>query len=639
VINPNPNLYRSNNYVVLDFETTNHGGDYGSALNPDNHTVLSVVNDRNRSFSKGTKNSLSTWGNELKQGRIIDLIERADFLVAHNAKFELQWLQRIGASIEHIVVWDTLLAEYILNGNARVALDLDSVAKRYGLGGKTSVVSLMIKNGIDCSDIPEEWLEEYCIQDVDLTYQVFLRQLEKAIELDLLPVIYTRCLACPVLADIEKNGMKLDEEAVMAKYGEVAGQVAQSRSILDRFGDGINWNSPDQVAELLYDKLGFDVPLNYRKEPMLTAGGKRSVGKDALAALKPKTDEQKEFVAAYKEWNKLDDQMTKYLAKMEECIRKDDGILYANFNQSVARTMRLTSSGKKYKIQFHNFDRKLKPLFKPRFPGWLIEEDDGASLEFRVAGHLGRDTAIIQAIREKFDVHRFTASVLNSVPLEAVTGDMRTAAKSDTFKPLYGGQSGTEAQKAYYAAFRERYPGITNTQNDWIRTVLESKQLVTETGHRFYWPTTKITRTGYITNRESICNYPVQYLATGEIIPIALIYQWHKLKARKLESFLVNTVHDSIVAEIHPDEQEVYRYDVIKSFTTDVYRYLYLVYTISFTCPLGIGTKIGYHWGKGDASAMDRDEEFLLDTEYDFERDGNEVKIQIVENTEWSKAA
>ena len=593
IANPDPSIYLSENYVTLDFETTNL--DYGSALNPGNNIVLSVL----RQEGVRPKAYRCTWGNELNQGRLLEAIERSDFFVAHNAKFECAWLKRCGADLTKIVVWDTLLAEYIINGNQKVPLDLDSVCARYGLPLKGPAVKAMMGNGVCPSEIPDYWLEERCKHDVSVTAELFKRQLVKVKELGLLGVVYTRCLAVPVLADIEFNGMHLDEEAVKAKYNEVLQKVQEQQAILDSFTTGINWNSPDQVAQLLYDELGFAVPLNYKKEPMLTAGGKRSVGKEALASLRATTNLQKEFVTAYKEWNKYNDMMSKYLEKMLECCEKSNGILYANFNQAVARTLRLTSTGHEYKIQFHNFDRTLKPLFNARHKGWPIEEDDGASLEFRVAGHLGRDAAIIDAIRNEFDVHKFTASILNRCSEDEVTGEQRTLAKKDTFKPLYGGQSGTDAQKAYYAAFREKYPGITGTQNDWVKTVLHDKQLVTETGLIFYWPDTKLTRTGYITNRESICNYPVQYLATGEIIPIALIYQWHKMKARKMQSFIVNTVHDSIAAELHPNETEVYRADVIESFTVDVYRYLKIVYNIDFLCPLGVGCKIGTHWGKG----------------------------------------
>ena len=91
-----------------------------------------------------------------------------------------------------------------------------------------------------------------------------------------------------------------------------------------------------------------------------------------------------------------------------------------------------------------------------------VGEGDGAQLEFRVAAHLGRDEQALTDIRDKVDIHSFTAAVI---------GCSRQEAKADTFKPLYGGQSGTKAQQSYYAAFKSKYSGIADAQSAWINSV------------------------------------------------------------------------------------------------------------------------------------------------------------------------
>jgi hypothetical protein len=98
------------------------------------------------------------------------------------------------------------------------------------------------------------------------------------------------------------------------------------------------------------------------------------------------------------------------------------------------------------------------------------------------------------------DIHAFTADVI---------GCTRQEAKAHTFKPLYGGKSGTAEQKRYYSTFEEKYSGVSGTQRNWCYRVLRTKELETEWGLKYYWPTTKMTESGYITNTTSICNYPV----------------------------------------------------------------------------------------------------------------------------------
>jgi len=101
-------------------------------------------------------------GNEFEQGELVEAIQSADFIVAHFAKFELQWLVLAGLDISRILPWDTVLGEYVLAGNRRRALDLDSVSRRRNLGsGKEDLVSSLIQSGICPSEIPEQWLIEY----------------------------------------------------------------------------------------------------------------------------------------------------------------------------------------------------------------------------------------------------------------------------------------------------------------------------------------------------------------------------------------------------------------------------------------------------------------------------------------------
>jgi len=107
-----------------------------------------------------------------------------------------------------------------------------------------------------------------------------------------------------------------------------------------------------------------------------------------------------------------------------------------------------------------------------------------------------------------------------------------------------------------------------------------------------------MTSDGYVENNTKVRNYPIQYLATGEITPIGVTYLWHRMKERQMQSFLVNTVHDSALGEIHPDEVELFKELGVQSFTGDTYRYLKQVYDIDFNIPLEGEVTLGPHWAE-----------------------------------------
>lgn len=591
ITNPNPRIYLNDDYTTLDFETTSR--EKGSATCGDNDLLLAVWKDR-KTYIK--------WADEFHIRELLESIEDTVFLVAHNAKFELQWLKRAGADLTRIVVWDTQIAEYVIQGNRRVSLALDAVAQRYGLGGKESLVSTLIKSGVDPSEIYKPWLQRYCVQDVELTDALFRAQRDWIMENNpkLLNVVYSRCLLTPVLADIEFNGICLDAERVNGEYRETIKRYNDLSRRLEEFAGGLNWNSPKQVAEFLYDRLGFTEPKDRRGNPIRTGSGQRSASVSTLAQLSPRNQQQRDFLRIYKQRNKVSAALTKNLEFFKGVVDERESIFGANFNQTVTRTHRLSSSGRSIQFerdgkarstQFQNLPRAYKPLFRARNSGWKVGEGDGAQLEFRVAAFLGQDKRARSDIADGVDVHQFTADVI---------GCSRQEAKADTFKPLFGGQSGTKAQQKYYKAFREKYRDITSTQQGWIDEVLRTKALETITGLKFYWPDTRMDRSGYVTNTTSISNYPIQSFATADIIPIVVVYQWHRMKAAGMESFLVNTIHDSTITEVHPEETALYREIVIQAFTEDLVRYLDNVYNIQFNVPLGVGLKIADNWGEGD---------------------------------------
>lgn len=577
-------IYLSSNFVVLDFEATNL--DKGSPYNEENELLLACW------YYKGQRKHC--WGDELNQAELVSDIEQADFVVAHNAKFELGWLRRCGIELGSILTYCTMLGEYVRCGNLKKLsqLSLGIMAPQYGYPGKEPYVNIMNKLGVCMSAMPRSLVLSRCRYDVEVTRGIFLKQRKILKRTGKLPTQFTRCILSPVLADIESNGLNVDKEKVRAEYITVSQQLSQAESELLAVSPETNFNSPKQVAELVYDVLGFKEPTKKGK-PIRTPAGGRKADTTTLSKLKAGNKKQKKFLDAYLKYSSLSAKISKTLRHLNSCADNDD-ILYANFNQTNTATHRLSSTGKTYGVQFQNFPREYKPLFTARNEGWLVSEIDGSQLEFRVAAFVGQDEQAITDIRNKEDVHRFTASVINDVTEDEVTKDQRTAAKAHTFKPLYGGQSGTPAEVRYYGWFRLKYPGIANKQLMWLDEAVMCKSVRTCTGLQYYFPNAYVTRGGYVNQTTNIYNYSIQGLATAEIIPVAMVYMWYGM--RDLQSFIVNTVHDSVISEVHPDEVETLRQIGEDAFTTKVYIYLYKVYGIKFNVPLGTGFTASTHW-------------------------------------------
>ncbi len=618
---PNPEIYLSDNFVVFDFETNTKG----DGRSPDAcWEANSLVCGSWCSGLRGEAHNI--YGNEMLMSPLIDALEACDFIVAHNGKFDLKWAKRAGIDLRKLILYDTMIAQYCINGNLTKPLSLDALCTEYLGKSKAPYINILMKSGVDPEDMPRSKLIDRCNWDIVQTRDLFLTQLDMVCDRGLLGHVYTRCLLSAALADIESNGMHVDAELVNEKYMNSASMLAAATAAVDEFTGGINPNSPKQVKEFVYNELKF--------KPKYKGKGKNKVAVlstriDDLLALKATNPRQRRFVQLKKSYSTFNAEVTKNLLFFHGIATDkrpdvESGVLYANFNQCVTKTHRLSSSGIKRtfaqllddkgkeitkSVQFQNFSRKFKCLFKPRYEGWSMGEADGSQLEFRVAAFLGQCPVATQAIVNNLDVHADTASVLHDMPLEEfkrkhaahdpeVEG-WRQAAKPHTFKPLFGGQMGTKQEMAYYKWFGEHYSGISKAQQGWIDKCQRTKEVEMIHGFKFFFPDCHMSNSGYVNNSTNIKNYPVQHFATAEIIPIAVVYMWHAMK--NMESFLVNTIHDSVISEVHPDEHLAFRDYSLHAFTTCVYHYLKEVYGVEFNVPLGIGVKIGDpNWGSGD---------------------------------------
>ena len=285
-----------------------------------------------------------------------------------------------------------------------------------------------------------------------------------------------------------------------------------------------------------------------------------------------------------------------YLSAFVEGIKKRliGNMLYADFNQCRTATGRLSSSSPNMQNMPRGNTFPVKEAFVSRYgDGGTLLEFDFAQLEFRVATFLSADETARQEIETGFDVHSYTADYLtnNGQPTS------RQEAKGRTFAPLYGAMSGTPAEKAYNLHFIDKYSGIKKWHQNLQTEAIKNKCITLPTGRQFAVPHAKRTKTGGATGATKIKNYPVQALATADIVPLCLVALREELQKNKLRTTIVNTVHDSVLLDCPNEEVDrVERLveDILSPSSTKDRIYLY--YNINMDVPLPIETKTGSNW-------------------------------------------
>lgn len=421
--------------TFFDVETTNL--QKGTATDPNNDVVLACwfTAKGNETIDSGV-----VYGNEYSQKRLAKVLLASDLVVAHNAKFDLQWAKRCGVDLRKVKPYCTAMAEWALLGNrgSMQDLGLNASAARYGLEPKDNLVGTLIKAGVCPSEIPKDWLTTYCIKDVSLCASLFHQQRLAVLDLDIVHIVHNRSLTTCCLADIEFEGMTLDAPAVMEEYDKARAELEQSYRELQAMAPGINFASPKQVTTHLYDTLGF-TPVRDK------VNGKfeivRSSNAKVMEKLTPTNQSQARFMQVYKKYNRYESLVSKNLEFFRGvCLERGSKFL-AVFNQGATDTHRLSSSGrpllfgeekKTRSVQLQNIPRVYKRLFWSGDDELLVGEADASQLEFRVAAALGNDAVAIKEIIAGADIHAVTAQVLTA----AGEPTSRQEAKASTFAPL-----------------------------------------------------------------------------------------------------------------------------------------------------------------------------------------------------------
>ena len=291
------------------------------------------------------------------------------------------------------------------------------------------------------------------------------------------------------------------------------------------------------------------------------------------------------FAEKYIRYNALRTYLNTFVEGIKNNV-DDYGFIHPEFMQCVTATGRLSSRNPNFQNMPRGNTFEIRKVVESRFDGGKIIEGDYSQLEFRVAGFLANDAQAYIDVREGTDVHSFTASII---------GCSRQEAKAHTFKPLYGGTTGTPAQQDYYRAFKEKYVNVTEWHEELQREAVEKRVISLPSGRQYAFPDARWTNYGTATHRTSICNYPVQGFATADLLPAALVSLQKKVSDAGIKSVICNTVHDSIVMDAHPDEFDTcveLMKDAMLSLPFETMRR----YGVAYNMPVGIEIKAGKNW-------------------------------------------
>ena len=295
--------------------------------------------------------------------------------------------------------------------------------------------------------------------------------------------------------------------------------------------------------------------------------------------------EFREFIDAVIRHNAISTYLNTFVDGLKNFTNKNN-LLHPKFMQAVTATGRLSSRDPNFQNQPRGGTFPIRKVIQSRFEDGKIMEVDFAQLEFRTAVFLAQDKQGMKDIKNNIDVHQYTADII---------GVSRQDAKAHTFKPLYGGTTGTEDEKKYYKKFAEKYADITQWHNELQTQAITYKQIKLPTGREYSFPYAERMPWGGSSYSTQIKNYPVQGFATADIVPLACIKIYKLMKEQKVKSLLINTVHDSIVADVYPGEEAVMS-KIFKQGTASVIPALKEYYGINFNIPLDTDVKMGYDW-------------------------------------------
>ncbi len=486
--------------------------------------------------------------------------------VGQNIKYDMLVLQNYGVEVKG-KLFDTMVAHYVLQPELRHGMDyLAEIYLNYQTIHIDELIGAKGKSQLNMRDLFPEQVYKYACEDADVTLKL-KNILEKELKENSIEDLFYN-IEMPlvrVLAYIERNGMRLDLEALKQTSEDFTARMnGIEKDIYSLAGMEFNISSPKQVGEVLFEKL------KVVEKAKKTKTGQYSTSEDVLESMRSKHPVV-EKILEYRGLKKL---LSTYIDSLPLLINPETGKIHTSFNQTVTSTGRLSSSNPNLQnIPIRDEDGKeIRKAFIPD-DGCIFFSADYSQIELRIMAHLSEDKNMIDAFLSGYDIHAATAAKVYKIDISEVTKDMRRKAKTANFGIIYGisvfglaermAVDRKEAKELIDGYF-ETYPRVKEymdksievaKKNGYVETIFHRKRYLQDINSR-----NAVVR-GYA-ERNAI-NAPIQGSA-ADIIKVAMVNIYNRFKKENVQAKMILQVHDELNFSVPVNEKELIEQIVIE---------------------------------------------------------------------------
>ena len=506
--------------------------------------------------------------------------------IGQNLKYDIKVLAKYKVSVKG-KLFDTMLAHYLINPDMRHNMNvLSETYLNYTPVPITELIGKKGKNQLSMREVPIDKQTEYAVEDADITLQLkehFEKELGDANVQKLFNEIEIPLVR--VLAAMELEGINLDVPFLNGLASDLDKDIKELVSeIYEAADEEFNIASPKQLGIVLFEKM------KLVNKPKKTKTGQYSTAEDVLSYL-AKDHEIIRNILAYRGLAKL---KSTYVDALPLQVEPITGRVHTDYMQTVAATGRLSSNNPNLQnipIRTER-GRQVRKAFIPRNKDYVLLAADYSQIELRIIAALSKETNMIEAFKNGEDIHASTAAKVFDVPLEEVTKEQRSNAKTVNFGIIYGVSafglsnqtdlSRSEA-KELIETYYESYPKLKNFMNEQIHFARENGYVQTVLGRRRYL--NAINASNAIVRgaaERNAINAPIQGSA-ADIIKIAMINIYNKLEEGNYKSKMLLQVHDELVFDIYQPELEILK-PLIKSEMENAFKL-----SVSLDVDLGLG--------------------------------------------------